>query len=76
MLKILLSGEQDVHVQMMHIAGSVMFLSTMFLMGGPQPQQKEEKPQDMGHENAAFTLDRIADVNETANRHAVESSRL
>jgi hypothetical protein len=75
MLKILLSGEQDVHVQMMHIAGSVMFLLTMFLMGGPQPQQKE-KPQDMGHENAAFTLDRIADVSETANRHSVESSRL
>jgi hypothetical protein len=52
-----------------------MFLLTMFLMGGPQPQQKEEKPRDVGHENAAFTLEKIADI-ETANRHSVESSRL
>lgn len=58
------------------IAGSVMFLLTMFLMGGPQPQQKEAKPQDVGHENAAFTLEKIADMSETANRHSVESSRL
>jgi hypothetical protein len=50
-----------------------MFLLTMFLMGGPQ---KQEKPRDMGHENAAFTLDKIAEMNGTVNRPAIESSRL
>ncbi|XP_021936340.1 uncharacterized protein LOC110837951 isoform X2 [Zootermopsis nevadensis] len=59
-----------------YLISSVMFLLTMFLMGGPQPQQKEAKPQDVGHENAAFTLEKIADMSETANRHSVESSRL
>lgn len=58
------------------LAGSVMFLLTMFLMGGPQPQQKQDKPQDMGHENAGFTLEKISEMNGTANRQAVESSRL
>jgi hypothetical protein len=53
-----------------------MFLLTMFLMGGPQPQQKQEKPQDTGHENAGFTLEKIADMNEADNRRTVESSRL
>lgn len=56
--------------------GSVMFLLTMFLMGGPQSQQKQDKPQDMGHENAGFTLEKISEMNGTANRQAVESSRL
>ena len=50
-----------------------MFLLTMFLMDGPQ---KQEKPQDMGHENAGFTLDKIAEMNGAVNRPTVESSRL
>jgi len=58
---------------LLFIAGSVMFLLTMFIMGGPQ---KQEKPQDMGHENAGFTLDKIAEMNGEANRPAIESSRL
>lgn len=53
-----------------------MFLLTMFLMGGPQSQQKQDKPEDMGHENAGFTLEKISEINGTANRQAVESSRL
>jgi hypothetical protein len=63
----------DAHL--LFVAGSVMFLLTMFLMGGPQ-SQKQEKPEDMGHENAGFTLDKIAEMNGTANRPAIESSRL
>jgi hypothetical protein len=51
-----------------------MFLLTMFLMGGPQ--QKQDKPEDMGHENAGFTLEKISEMNGSANRQAVESSRL
>jgi hypothetical protein len=58
------------------IAGSVMFLLTMFLMGGPHSQQKQEKSEDLGHENAGFTLEKITEMNGTANTHAVESSRL
>ncbi|GFG28793.1 hypothetical protein Cfor_03022 [Coptotermes formosanus] len=58
-----------------YLISSVMFLLTMFLMGGPQ-SQKQEKPEDMGHENAGFTLDKIAEMNGTANRPAIESSRL
>jgi hypothetical protein len=50
-----------------------MFLLTMFLMGGPQ---KQEKPRDMGHENAGFTLEKIAEMNGAINRSAIESSRL
>lgn len=58
-----------------YLISSVMFLLTMFLMGGPQ-SQKQEKPQDMGHENAGFTLDKITEMNGTVNRPAIESSRL
>jgi hypothetical protein len=61
----------DAHL--LFVAGSVMFLLTMFLMDGPQ---KQEKPQDMGHENVGFTLDKIAEMNGVANRPAIESSRL
>jgi len=50
-----------------------MFLLTMFLMDGPQ---KQEKPRDMGHENVGFTLDKIAEMNGAANRPTIESSRL
>ena len=61
----------DAHL--LFVAGSIMFLLTMFMMGGPQ---KPEKPRDMGHENAGFTLDKIAEMNGTVNRPAIESSRL
>ncbi|XP_069671558.1 protein spinster homolog 1 [Periplaneta americana] len=61
-----------------YLISSVMFLLTMFLMGPPAPrqQQTEEKSRDTGHDNAGFTLERIAGMNGTANGHAVESSRL
>jgi hypothetical protein len=61
----------DAHL--LFVAGSVMFLLTMFLMDGPQ---KQEKPRDMGHENVGFTLDKIAEMNGAANRPTIESSRL
>jgi hypothetical protein len=45
----------------------------MFMMGGPQ---KPEKPRDMGHENAGFTLEKIAEMNGAVNKPTMESSRL
>lgn len=65
---------EGLHYMSRSLAGSVMFLLTMFLMGGPQ--QKQDKPEDMGHENAGFTLEKISEMNGSANRQAVESSRL
>ncbi|PSN37166.1 hypothetical protein C0J52_20659 [Blattella germanica] len=61
-----------------YLISSVMFLLTMFLMGPPANQKKtgSDKPHDVGHDNAAFTIERFGGMNGNANGHSVESSRL
>ncbi|XP_049767133.1 D-xylose transporter [Schistocerca cancellata] len=51
-----------------YLLSSLMFFFTMFLMGGPPP---EKEPADMGHENAGFTMEKMANGSSASSGNGV-----